>query len=127
MVTTYQDLPGDPAPEISFMTTTWDWLNNHWQTFGAVGLGLVCLVMLRGMTKSTSSADSQSLAQGDTPAASASSAVDDEAEEEEELIRRFADGLRPKGPNLRAELASMVHEDPEAAVHVLQNWIGDLS
>jgi len=127
MVTTYQDLPTSPPPEIGLMVTVWDWLANHWQSIGAFGLGLVCLVMLRGMTKTVNDGSSAADAQDDAMSAIAAQNEDDEEETEEEMIRRFADGLKPKGPNLRAELASMVQQDPEAAVHVLQNWIGDVA
>lgn len=127
MVTTYQDLPTPPPPEVGFTVPVWNWLAAHWQSLGAFGLGLVCLVMLRGMTKSAVQPVGGAAGPVDGSPHAAANFDDEDEEEEVEQIRRFANGLQPKGPNLRAELASMVQQDPEAAVSVLQNWIGDVS
>jgi flagellar M-ring protein FliF len=128
-VTTYQDLkvPEPESPTIAAQTTTW--LGGNWQTVSMVLLGLVSLVMLRGVVRSgpaPAAEGSMPEDSGPLPAARASQPVEDEPQETE--AQRLLKGrFKISGPNLKAELAEMVREDPESAAKVLSKWIGELN
>ena len=122
VVKTYQDLPAPAMEEPSTTNKALLWFAAHWQTVGMTLVGLVSLIVLRGMVRSAATRTPQI-----EPARSiAMPEVPDETETEESapapvLKRRF----RSTGPTLRDELTSMVKEDPDTAANVLRNWIGD--
>jgi flagellar M-ring protein FliF len=129
-VTTYQDLkaPEPEAPTITAQTTTW--LGGNWQTLSMVLLGLVSLVMLRGVVRSGPARAAEGSApeddEGPLPAARVAAPIEEEPEETE-AQRRLKGRFRISGPNLKAELAEMVREDPESAAKVLSKWIGEMN
>lgn len=106
-----------------------DWLQDNLTSIGMGFLGLIGLVFLRGMIKSTGTSSPPGVGDslggdGDTGDRGATSA--EEAEEESELANSLRERFRgAEGPNLREELADMVREDPDAAATVLSVWIGD--
>jgi flagellar M-ring protein FliF len=129
-VTTYQDLAASrPAPP-SLAAQTTSWLGGNWQTLGMVVLGLMSLVMLRGAARSTSISVEHTPLGGATVGSAplrAAATTDEEDEDEAEAVRALAGRFRVRGPNLRAELAEMVREDPESAAKVLSKWIGEVN
>jgi flagellar M-ring protein FliF len=129
VVTTYQDLktPEPESPTVTAQTTTW--LGSNWQTLSMVLLGVVSLVLLRGVVRSgPAPASEAALPVVGEPAAPArvSQAVEME-DEEADAAPRLKGRFKISGPNLRAELAEMVREDPESAAKVLSKWIGELN
>lgn len=126
-VDTYADLPATEveAPSLSHTATTW--LADNWQTLGMIGVGLVCLVFLRGMIKSATT--SPTPWQG-APAADLSLVVAETPSQAEEGEEEVAEGsgkkrFRVSGLDLRQDLVEMVKEDPDAAANVLRGWIGE--
>ena len=123
-VTPYDDLQGEPIAEPPLASQAGTWFADHWQTLAMIGVGVMCLLMLRSMVKSTAAAP---------PVAESAFAamprlhVEEEVESEDEaepakvLRRRF----EMSGPNLKQELQELVKEDPDAAATILRNWIGD--
>jgi flagellar M-ring protein FliF len=126
-VTTYQDL-ATPAPETPTMVAqTTSWLGSNWETLGMVMLGFMSLLMLRGVARSASATDSTVSETLATLPARAVAAAEEDPDEEESAARTLAGRFRVTGPNLRAELADMVREDPESAAKVLSKWIGEVN
>jgi flagellar M-ring protein FliF len=126
--TTYQDLsvPEPAPPSLAAQATTW--LGANWQTAGMVLLGLVSLVMLRGVARSLPApAEPVAVSQGAPQPQRMAAAEDEEEEEETTAARLLARRFRVSGPNLKAELADMVREDPESAAKVLSTWIGEVN
>lgn len=121
-VASYEDIPAAPIVPPTFMAQAMDYLGENWRTLGMIAVGLISLVMLRGMIRSA--------APGPVPAAetveSPRIAADEDEEDEEPQV---ASVLRRKfgtsGPNLKQELQLLVKEDPDAAAAILRNWIGD--
>lgn len=118
-VTTYQELPEQPAPAPSLVDWILPLLYANWQAAGLGVLGLVGVVMLRSMMKSAQP--------GEAP-----KPIEVEPEEEKEdeaptpgVISQLRERFGTSGPTLREELTSLVKEDPEAAANVLRNWIGE--
>ena len=99
-----------------------DYLGENWRTMGMIAVGLVSLVMLRGMIRGAASAPAPAAEAVNTPRIAAM----EEEEEEEPAVETV---LRKKfdvgGPNLKQELQLLVKEDPDAAAAILRNWIGD--
>ena len=128
-VTTYQDLAvAAPAPPtLASQTTTW--LGGNWQNVGMGLLGLVSLLMLRGVARGAGPSAEMSDAEREALAAEEAARAAEEEEEEEELqrVRSLAGRFRVSGPNLKAELTEMVREDPDSAAKVLSRWIGDMN
>lgn len=123
-VETYPDIPGTPLTAVPVLTNVTDWLSDNWRTVAMFALGLVGLVMLRGMLRSGPAP----LVDASTAAANREQHADDTPEEENEapepiLVMRRK--LSSKGPNLREELRQLVKDDPDAAANVLRGWIGD--
>jgi flagellar M-ring protein FliF len=119
-VASYEDIPTIPIAAPTLLVQATDYLKESWRTIGMIAVGLVSLVMLRGMVRGAIA-----------PPAPASDAVQAprlaEIEDEEEpavetVLRRKFDA---SGPNLKQELQLLVKEDPDAAAAILRNWIGD--
>ena len=124
-VAVYTDLPSAPIAAPSLAVTAGTWLADNWRTLAMVGLGLVCLVMLRGLVRvpSTRPAPASSTAIESAPRIAATPEADeDEMPEPAAVLRkRFQSG----GPDLRTELRELVKENPDAAANILRSWIGD--
>lgn len=121
-VTSFTDIPPAVTSPPSMTDTATSWLAGNWPTIGMTLLGLMSLVMLRGMLRS-SAAKLEPEPQA-AQLAAAAAAEDEEAEEEPAQPRKLR-VRRDGGPSLRDELVEMVNEDPDAAANVLRNWIGD--
>lgn len=119
VVTTDYEIPSSPVAEPSTAATAFDWLATNWQTLGLFGLGAFGLMMLRSMVR------------GATPKPTPiddqdGAAMADERDEEDETAedrqrRRF----EIDGDNLKEELIELIQDDPDAAVNVLKQWIGE--
>jgi flagellar M-ring protein FliF len=122
-VATYTDLPGPPVAAPSLATASSMWLADNWRTLAMIAVGLISLVMLRGMVRAPSSKPAPTPAAADAgPRLSrADEAEEGEAEPEAVLKRRF----NSSGPDLKAELRDLVKENPDAAANILRAWIGD--
>jgi flagellar M-ring protein FliF len=129
VVNTYTDLPTSPAAAPSLAKTATSWLADNWQTLALVGLGLMSLLMLRGMVRSTAGAAPASPAAATASGESSSPrltvheppAEEDELEPARALKRRFS----ASGPDLKTELHEIVKENPDAAATILRSWIGE--
>jgi flagellar M-ring protein FliF len=123
-VTTFTDIPLAAEPTTSMTDEAMSWLAGNWPTLGMSLLGLVSLVMLRGMLRSSASSDTPS--PDAAPAVVAAPSEEEDEEEPSEPRHQRTLGVRREGaPTLRDELVEMVKEDPDAAANVLRNWIGD--
>jgi flagellar M-ring protein FliF len=123
-VLTYEDIPSTPIAAPTFTASVIDYLGESWRTIGMIAVGLVSLVMLRGMIRGAAPAPGP--ARADEAAEGPRLAVTEEDEEDEPAVEST---LRRKfdasGPNLKQELQLLVKEDPDAAAAILRNWIGD--
>ncbi len=126
-VTTYQDLttPAPDGPTLAEHATTW--LGSNWETLGMVLLGLLSLALLRGVVRTTPVAANPAATLPAASVANVAPAIEEDEEEESQRVRALNGRFRISGPNLRAELAEMVREDPESAAKVLSKWIGELN
>lgn len=124
-VAMYTDLPSAPVAAPSLAASAGTWLADNWRTLAMVGLGLVSLVMLRGLVRApaTRPAPASSAAVESTPRIAATPEADEDevAEPAAVLRKRFQSG----GPDLRTELRELVKENPDAAANILRSWIGD--
>ena len=129
VVETYTDLPVSPPAPPSYATMAGDWLAANWQTAGLVGLGLMSLLMLRSMVRSSAMPAATAVAShahaGESssprPAVHDAAAADDEPEPARILKARF----QTTGPDLKTELQEIVKENPDAAASILRSWIGE--
>jgi flagellar M-ring protein FliF len=122
-VATYTDLPGPPIAAPSLAANSSMWLADNWRTLAMIGVGLVSLVMLRGMVRAPSPRPAPTPASADAGPrlARADDSEEGEAEPEAVLKRRF----NSSGPDLKTELRDLVKENPDAAANILRAWIGD--
>jgi flagellar M-ring protein FliF len=121
-VASYVEIPSTPIAAPTFAAQALDFLGESWRTIGMIAVGLVSLVMLRGMIRSAAPVPTSGAERAESPRL----AVHEEEEEEEppveSVLRRKFDA---SGPNLKQELQLLVKEDPDAAAAILRNWIGD--
>ncbi len=120
-VSSYADFPLEPFEPPPLTATTLAWLSMNWQKLGLLGVGLISLLILRGMIRA-----GLPTAQTPAPAIAPRIAADDETEEEPaEMPAVLHRRVTSTGSTLREELTAMVREDPDAAANVLRTWIGD--
>jgi flagellar M-ring protein FliF len=139
------DLPADKFPRINvwsfapppmavpimpgFQDNALAWLAQNWSTLGMIALALLGLRFLRSMIKSMPApapvtAASQAVEMQpklSVVAAGEEAAPGEEGAPKRSRLKRRGGG----GPSLRDELSEMVREDPDAAVSILRNWIGN--
>ena len=87
-----------------------------------IAVGLVSLVMLRGMIRRAAPAPAPAAEAAEMPRIAEEPEEEEEQPEVEKVLRRKFDA---GGPNLKQELQLLVKEDPDAAAAILRNWIGD--
>jgi len=127
VVETYTDTPKTAVAPPTLAKTAGSWLADNWQTLAMVGVGLVSLLMLRGMVRSTGGAP----ASANVAAANAESAPPNLTihqppnDEEPEPVRALKSRFRSTGPDLKTELHEIVKENPDAAATILRSWIGE--
>ncbi len=126
VVSTYTDNPIVAAVPPTLAKTATTWLADNWQTLALVGIGLMSLVMLRSMVRSSAGLRPAS------PAAAAESGQPrltihepPEDEQESEPARALKARFSSSGPDLRRELQEIVKENPDAAASILRSWIGE--
>jgi flagellar M-ring protein FliF len=125
-VTTYTDLPSAAPVAIPLLTQITDWLSGNWRSVAMLGVGLVGLVMLRGMLRNTPAPLANDVSASSESHDHATHDAEPAAEEDKpEPILKMRRKLSSKGPNLREELRQLVKDDPDAAANVLRGWIGD--
>jgi flagellar M-ring protein FliF len=106
------------------------WLGQYWTTLGMTGVALFSLILLRGMIQSVPATAPPAPAAAGSPGLSL--VTPDEPETSQQTAETSTARSRLKrrgtsGPSLRDELAEIVKEDPDAAVAILRNWIGNAS
>jgi flagellar M-ring protein FliF len=126
VVSTYTDNPIAVVAPPTLAKAATTWLADNWQTLALVGVGLISLVMLRSMVRSTAGLHSAS------PAAAADHGQPrltihepPEDEQEAEPARALKARFTSSGPDLRRELQEIVKENPDAAASILRSWIGE--
>lgn len=122
VVTTDYELPAPAVAPPSATDGLMTWLNRNWQTLAMIGLGGFGLIMLRSMVRSAVPAASADSSASDSGGAKGADGEDDESDEAARAKRRFEAGT---APSLKDELSELIEDDPEAAVSVLKQWIGD--
>lgn len=119
-VASYEDIPTAPIVAPTLLAQATDYLQESWRTIGMIAVGLVSLLMLRGMVRGAVASPAPV---SDAVQAPRLAEVEDEEEPAvETVLRRKFDA---SGPNLKQELQLLVKEDPDAAAAILRNWIGD--
>jgi flagellar M-ring protein FliF len=123
-VSTYTDLPSQPAAEPALASQVTLWLADNWRTLGTIAMGLFSLLLLRSMLRSSagSPAPAPLAAAGEAGPRLAAASDDEDAEEPVQVLRKRFDA---SGPDLKRELHELVKENPDAAANVLRMWIGD--
>ncbi len=127
VVETYVDLPKAALVPPTLASDATSWLADNWQTLAVVGLGLISLLMMRSMVRSTASpkptAATATAGASDQPhhLAIHEPSTEDEPEPARALKARFTSS----GPDLKAELHEIVKENPDAAASILRSWIGE--
>ncbi|HEY2415847.1 MAG TPA: hypothetical protein VGI40_26640 [Pirellulaceae bacterium] len=128
VVETYTDTPKAAAAPPSLAANAGSWLADNWQTLAMVGVGLVSLLMLRGMIRSPGGSPAvpttATAASGDVAAPNLT-IHQPPADEEPEPARTLKSRFRSTGPDLKSELHEIVKENPDAAVNILRSWIGE--
>ncbi len=121
-VSTYEDLPPPEIEPPTLAATAQAWFADNWRSLALVGVGLVSLLMLRGMVR-TSTPPAPAVANlAAAPAKAIETPAEAPPEPESIILNRRTQST---GATLREELTVMVREDPDAAANVLRNWIGD--
>jgi flagellar M-ring protein FliF len=127
VVETFVDLPkAAPAPP-SLASNATTWLADNWQTLGVVGLGLLSLLMMRSMVRSTAGAPvpiSAAVPAG-SPAQAHVGVHEPATEEDPEPVRTLRARFSTTGPDLKTELHEIVKENPDSAAAILRSWIGE--
>ena len=121
-VLTYEDIPSAPIAAPTLTDTVLEYLGESWRTLGMIAVGLVSLVMLRGMIRGAAPAPAPTAEAVDGPRLAVTEEEEEEEQAVESTLRRKFDA---SGPNLKQELQLLVKEDPDAAAAILRNWIGD--
>ncbi len=103
------------------------WLLVHWQTVSLAGLAVVGLLVLRSMVRSVSGGTQLPSASAAMGLPAKLSLVSDDFEQEPDEPTEPFERHDASSASLSGELAEVVRNDPEAAVHVLRTWIGNAS
>jgi flagellar M-ring protein FliF len=127
VVETYTDTPKVAAAPPSLAANAGSWLADNWQTLAMVGVGLVSLLMLRGMIRSSGGVPAPAVAAAANGDAAVPSLTIHQppADEEPEPARSLRSRFRSTGPDLKSELQEIVKENPDAAATILRSWIGE--
>lgn len=121
----------ETLPEPGMTDHAFSWLASNWQTLGLMLMGIVGLVMLRGMVKantpdpSNDEHDEAAKAEGSDGVAGGAAEGEDPLDPdnpENQLMKRFGTSDR----SLKEELTELVEKDIDAAANVLKTWIGDV-
>jgi hypothetical protein len=132
-VTSFQHITTAPPPVPGIEDHAMVWVGQYWSTLGMGGLAVVSLLLLRSVVRSAPAPNQSPAMSGSASSAVSLSLVAGDDNFGEELDEPEEPAAKPKsrlkrravnGPSLREELATMVKEDPDAAVAVLRNWIG---
>ena len=118
-VTALEDIIPAPIPEPTMTENAGSWFAQNWSTVGLILLGLVSLLMLRSMIRSTPSG--RDLEVAGLEQSSSESGEDEEGDGDEEPRKIAFSGT---GASLQDELTELVATDPETAANILKNWIG---
>jgi flagellar M-ring protein FliF len=123
-VTVFEDLKPTDVTGPSVTEEVVNWLQQSWTTLGLLALGFVSLAMLRSMTRYTPPAAIAATeeAAGEEKEAEAG-AGQQEHVEMPKPVRKF----QGTGQSLHDELSELVRDDPDAAVNILRNWIGNVN
>jgi flagellar M-ring protein FliF len=121
-VATYVDLPGPAVAAPTTVAEATGWLSDNWRSVAMIAVGLVSLLMLRSMLRSSAGAHAPSPSQS---AAAETAAHEEDKEHETDAAATVKRRFQMTGPNLRLELQELVKEDPDTAANILRSWIGD--
>lgn len=130
-VSTFQHLSTPPPQQSSFSTTAMDWLAQNWGPVAMTFVGLVSLMMVRSMVNSIpKTPPTPSLVQSENKqkvTVASSDAVNDITTPElaETSSEYPVTQKSHSAHNLQGQLAELVRDDPDAAVNILNNWIGN--
>jgi flagellar M-ring protein FliF len=126
VVETYTDLPRTAADLPTTADTAGTWLAENWQTLALVGVGLVSLLMLRGMVRSAAGAGPAPASANSQPAQPRLAISEMPADEDDpEPVKMLKSHFSASGPDLKAELQDIVKDNPDVAATILRAWIGD--
>lgn len=129
-VSTFTDLAAIPATPPSLADTSVVWLGDNWRTLAMLGVGLLCLMVMRSMLNSNATAGvAANAADAVEPQTgtnlSIASESEDNAENSGEVTSPRLKRFTASGSDLKVELQSLVKEDPDAAANILRTWIGE--
>lgn len=103
------------------------WLLVHWQTLSMAGLALVGLLVLRSMVRSVGGSPAPRSSSTAIGLPATLSLVPDEFQQDPDEPSEPFERHETSSDSLSGELAEVVRNDPDAAVHVLRTWIGNAS
>jgi flagellar M-ring protein FliF len=129
-VSTFTDLAAIPATPPSFADTSVVWLGDNWRTLAMLGVGLLCLMVMRSMLNSTATSGvaANAAEMGEAQAGtnlSIASEGDESTESSGEVTSPRLKRFQAAGGDLKNELQLLVKEDPDAAANILRTWIGE--
>jgi flagellar biosynthesis/type III secretory pathway M-ring protein FliF/YscJ len=123
VVSTFYPLAELPPRDLAPSEQAWAWLGEHGKTLGLVALGLVGLLAVCSLVRSTGRPAAISTHDADTALGlSGDQAL---AKSAPSIAHDAARHRAPLSPTLRGDLADIVRDDPEAAVTILRTWIGN--
>jgi flagellar M-ring protein FliF len=115
--------PAPRDPDTFDIATTW--AARHANTLGLTGLALVGLIVLRSIVKAIPPAVPQSRLAAELSAPLSPAGDEFGGDVAHETPRARLRRRTAVVPSLRDDLADVVREDPDAAVSILRNWIGN--
>lgn len=126
VVETYTDLPRAATTPPTLAANSATWLAENWQALAVVGVGLMSLLMLRGMVRSPTKAAPTAIPAAHPPAQPRLAVHEPPADEEDpEPVKVLKSHFSITGPDLKAELREIVKDNPDAAATILRSWIGE--
>lgn len=118
-ITDFEDIIPPAIPEPTMTENAGSWFAQNWSTVGLILLGLVSLLMVRSMIRSTPSGRDLEMAGIENIPSDG-----DESDEIEGAAEPRVLGFNGTGASLQDDLRELVASDPETAANILKNWIG---
>ena len=136
VVSAYTDFAAQPVAAATLADNATIWMASNWQTVGMIVLGLIGMLMVRGIARQATAplppttVATADAGEGHNAAAGGHGHSENHdahgaTEEAPATIPMLKKKLGGTGPTLKDELRGLVKEDPDAAATILRAWIGD--
>ncbi len=124
-VDVYPDPPVREVPELTFSEKMYQWLSEHWQSIGIMAIMLTGLFVLWNATRPKKPDPIVIYEAAEDMEQDEEEEVDEMDEEEQAAYQRELNSFDSNMRSLQEEVAELVDENPDAAVAVLKQWIGN--